>query len=198
MQERWQLRHVAFDDQESSPMKLRLKSNILRFRTTQSEVSRLLELGHLEETIQFDAADAGALTFAIVLESDAICVQVRYARSTITLLVPAAEARMWGESDAVGIYATVQGGNGPLELILEKDFACLDRSDVENHDAFPNPQAEARYWQAFTFTARAFQNRIPPRSSLGNQRSLSHSRLRGVKASSRFAFVLDAPLNFVW
>lgn len=26
-----------------------------------------------------------------------------------------------------------------LELILEKDFACLDRSDADNHDTFPNP-----------------------------------------------------------
>jgi hypothetical protein len=124
-------------------MKLRLKSNTVRFRTTRSEVATLIAAGRLEETIQFNAEDTGVFTFAIALENDAICVGVRYAASTITLLVPAAEARTWADSDAVGIYATVEGRTGALELILEKDFACLDRSDAENDDAFPNPQMEA-------------------------------------------------------
>ncbi|MGA7157822.1 MAG: hypothetical protein WBY53_13290 [Acidobacteriaceae bacterium] len=124
-------------------MKLRLKSNTVRFRTTRSEVARLVELGHLEETIQFNAEEAGTFAFAIALENDIACVGVRYARSTITLMVPAATAKSWADSDAVGIYATVEGQSGPLELILEKDFACLDRSDAENEDTFPNPLLEA-------------------------------------------------------
>jgi hypothetical protein len=124
-------------------MKLRLKSNTVRFRTTRSEVARLVKLGHLEETIRFNADEAGTFAFAITLEGDNACVGVRYARSTITLIVPAAPAKSWADSDAVGIYATVEGQSGPLELILEKDFACLDRSDAENEDNFPNPLIEA-------------------------------------------------------
>jgi hypothetical protein len=30
-----------------------------------------------------------------------------------------------------------------LTVAIEKDFACLDLSDAENHDTFPNPQIEA-------------------------------------------------------
>ena len=104
------LGNARFGDEGVNFMKLRLKNNTLRFRTTRSEVSRLIELGHLEETIQFGAEDAAAFTFAIVLGSDAICMAVRYAPSTITLLVSAAEARTWAHSNAVGIYATVEGG----------------------------------------------------------------------------------------
>ena len=30
-----------------------------------------------------------------------------------------------------------------MDLILEKDFACLDRSNEHNQDTFPNPLTEA-------------------------------------------------------
>jgi hypothetical protein len=123
-------------------MKLRLKSNTVRFRATRSEVATLIATGRLEEIIQFKAGDNGAFTFAIVLESGATRVGIRYASCTFTLCVPADEARTWAQSDAVGIYAAIEGGTNGLQLILEKDFACLDRSDAENQDAFPNPLVE--------------------------------------------------------
>jgi len=28
---------------------------------------------------------------------------------------------------------------GSLALLIEKDFACLDRSEEDNEDTFPNP-----------------------------------------------------------
>jgi hypothetical protein len=40
----------------------------------------------------------------------------------------------------VGIYHVLDLGiRGPMELIVEKDFACLDGTEAENRDAFPNP-----------------------------------------------------------
>ena len=41
-----------------------------------------------------------------------------------------------GAADAespIGRYA------GTLALLIEKDFACLDRSEEDNEDTFPNP-----------------------------------------------------------
>ena len=44
----------------------------------------------------------------------------------------------------VGVYAALEMGQaGSLEVVVEKDFACVDRSDNENSDAFPNPHAGA-------------------------------------------------------
>jgi hypothetical protein len=123
-------------------MKLRLKSNTVRFRTTRSEVATLISTGRLEEVIQFNEEVTGALAFVVALESESVSVGIRYAPSIITLVVPESEARDWANSDTVGIYATVKSAAGPLDLILEKDFACLDRSDAENLDTFPHPQAE--------------------------------------------------------
>jgi hypothetical protein len=31
------------------------------------------------------------------------------------------------------------GSYGFLDVLIEKDFACLDRNDKENEDTFPNP-----------------------------------------------------------
>jgi hypothetical protein len=42
----------------------------------------------------------------------------------------------------VGIAEEIGLGNlGSLGLLIEKDFACLDRSDKDNEDTFPNPNA---------------------------------------------------------
>jgi hypothetical protein len=47
------------------------------------------------------------------------------------------------DTNQVGIYSSVDlGPRGVLELIVEKDFACLDLSDANNADAFPNPGVE--------------------------------------------------------
>ena len=41
-------------------MKLRIKGNSLRFRVTQSELAKLVELGRVEETIYFGPEPDGA------------------------------------------------------------------------------------------------------------------------------------------
>lgn len=44
----------------------------------------------------------------------------------------------------LNVYSTLDiGAAGSLAVMVEKDFACLDRSDQENSDAFANPQAAA-------------------------------------------------------
>lgn len=47
----------------------------------------------------------------------------------------------WAQSDQVGIYVTLDLGlHGNLDLVVEKDFACMDLSDADNLDTFPNPK----------------------------------------------------------
>jgi len=71
-------------------------------------------------------------------------VRLRYERSEIAVLLPREEAKSWAATDQVGIYATIDvGPHGRLDVIVEKDFACLDLSDSENADTFPNPELGA-------------------------------------------------------
>ncbi len=48
-----------------------------------------------------------------------------------------AEQRAGGDQ-----YGETQTGSGILIIAVEKDFACLDRDDAENADAFPDPKGE--------------------------------------------------------
>jgi hypothetical protein len=69
---------------------------------------------------------------------------VRYSEGEITVLLPAGLADTWCSTDLVGIAERVSlGAFGSLELVIEKDFACLDRSEQENEDTFENPHAGA-------------------------------------------------------
>ena len=123
-------------------MKVRIKGDSLRLRVSRSEVERLLEGDCLEETIHFAPDECARFTYA--LQQDRLIGEptVEYTENRATVVIPADRANAWGISDQVGIAADIDLGNiGSLALLIEKDFACLDRSDEDNHDTFPNPNA---------------------------------------------------------
>jgi hypothetical protein len=125
-------------------MKLRIKGNSLRLRVSRSEVARILRRERVEETIHFAPHPNAKFTYALEQEPSVSTPTVRYAERDITVLVPAALANTWCSTDLVGIAESVSLGSlGSLELLIEKDFACLDRSDEDNQDTFANPHAGA-------------------------------------------------------
>lgn len=115
-------------------MKLRLHSNTLRLRLSQSEVSALAATGSLEETMSF----APGQTLSYALESTPTGMPaVAFEDNRIRVMLPASTVKNWIESDQTGIDAT----SGPLRLLVEKDFQCLHRASEEDRDAFPNPDS---------------------------------------------------------
>ncbi|SRR6266849_4677186 len=125
-------------------MKLRIKGNSLRLRVTRSELMRLIDTGHIEETIHFSSNEQSRLTYALEHESDLSSATLRYQWPAVVIVLPKEEATTWAESNQVGIYASVDlGPRGALDLIVEKDFACLDLTDADNLDTFPNPHGAA-------------------------------------------------------
>ena len=113
-------------------MKLRLKGGTLRLRLTRPEVDRLGDGGRVEEVTAFGPGER--LVYDVESSAEASAVGARFADGRITVRIPAAAARTWAASDAVGISGT----QGTLTILVEKDFACLDRRD-EDADAFPHP-----------------------------------------------------------
>ncbi len=121
-------------------MKLRIKGNSLRLRLTRSEVAKLLDAGHVEETIHFSPEEQSRLTYSLRVEPDLTSATLRYQRPEVVVVLSTKEATSWAQDNQVGIYATVDlGPRGALDLIVEKDFACVDGSDADNLDTFPNP-----------------------------------------------------------
>jgi hypothetical protein len=121
-------------------MKLRIKGDSLRLRVSRSEVERLLAGACLEETIHFAPEACAKFTYALQREASATRTTVQYVGNKVTILIPADQANAWGVTDQVGIAEDISlGALGSLALLVEKDFACLDQSEKDNEDTFPNP-----------------------------------------------------------
>ena len=123
-------------------MKLRIKGNTLRVRVSRSEVARLLAADLLEETVYFAPEPTAKFTYALKQDRSLSRPAVQYTENRVAILLPTHQVISWGTSDQVGIAENISLGNlGSLGLLIEKDFACLDRSDKDNEDTFPNPNA---------------------------------------------------------
>jgi hypothetical protein len=123
-------------------MKVRIKGDSLRLRISRSEVARFLKGDCLEETIHFAPAACARFTYALRQDGLIGRPTVDYTENRAAVLIPAHQANVWAITDQVGISEEISlGGLGSLQLLIEKDFACLDRSDEDNLDTFPNPNA---------------------------------------------------------
>jgi len=125
-------------------MKLRLQANSVRLRLKQGEVKRLIEKGVVEESIRFFPGRE-ALTYRLELSEAVAMPTARLKGSEVVVEVPAAAARQWAaDANQVGLESIQPAGADAehgLTLLVEKDFACLDGSDEQNADTFPNPLA---------------------------------------------------------
>ena len=118
-------------------MKLRVKGNSLRLRVSRSELARFLDGERVEETIHFTRSPEASLTYALESAVQSAPVRVQYESQIVKVILSEDQAAIWGAECKVGVYSTLDiGAAGSLAVIVEKDFACLDRSDEENSDAF--------------------------------------------------------------
>ncbi len=125
-------------------MKLRIHKNSLRLRLGPSEIARFLDSGRIEEALQFGPGENARLTYALELApASSNGLSVRYLPRKIAVLVPRAQAQQWADGEAVGISGEIGVGDAKLALLIEKDFACIDRKAEQNEDTFPNPKAGA-------------------------------------------------------
>jgi hypothetical protein len=121
-------------------MKLRIKGNSLRLRVSRSELARVLAGERIAETIRFAAAPEAKLTYALECGTHQGGTSVRYGAQEVTVSLSEEQAQSWSQESEVGVYTQVDlAAEGALEVIVEKDFACLDRSDEDNKDTFANP-----------------------------------------------------------
>jgi hypothetical protein len=123
-------------------MKLRLQSNSIRLRLKRAEVAHLAKTGSVEEKIIFGNGPDD--TFHYVLESSHTVsdLEAKLNKNGILVQVPVDIVSRWATGDDVGIEVSLPIGNDrQLQVIIEKDFACLDGTAEQNFDTFPNPLA---------------------------------------------------------
>lgn len=115
-------------------MKLRIQDDSLRLRLTQAEVAQLGGGNPVERVIHFPVH---SLTYAIAVSAGAKALSVTYIGDAVRVTLPLEIAKVWAESNQVGI----EGQDGPVRILIEKDFQCLHQPVDRDPDAFPNPSA---------------------------------------------------------
>jgi hypothetical protein len=118
-------------------MKIRIKSNSLRYRLTRTDVKQLDEIGYLEDGIDFGGQ---SLIYGIKLTDDWL-LSSAFKNNTITLFMPKSMVTELVNTDKVGF----ENNSGLLHLLVEKDFTCLDNVAEDQSDNYPNPLDERIY-----------------------------------------------------
>jgi len=104
-------------------------------------MARLLDTGRIEETVRFASQPDAKLTYALEHVPAEQDISVRYRPQEVTVVLSTENARKWAQSEQVSVSGTVDIGQETLDLLVEKDFACLDRSDEDDKDRFSNPKS---------------------------------------------------------
>lgn len=121
-------------------MKIRIKGNFVRYRLTQSEVKTLAETGYLEEETIFGTGQKFGYTLEV--KEEILGLQASFENGQITMFIPADFAENWFDEERVGFENEVEVAPGvSLKLLLEKDFVCLDDSEEDQSDNYPNPNS---------------------------------------------------------
>jgi hypothetical protein len=115
-------------------MKIRIKKNSVRYRLTRTDVARLAQEGHLEDIVAFAEQ---SLIYSLKLNSDEQ-LSSSFKNNTITLFMPKTMLIELMNTDKVGF----ENNDGPLHLLVEKDFTCTDNVSEDQSDNYPNPLAD--------------------------------------------------------
>lgn len=120
-----------------------MKNNSLRLRLSQGEVARFSETGRIAETIEFGLESSRQLIYELEANNQIKEIQATVENNRITVSVPLRQAEEWTTTETVGLKAAPKiGGEKTLQILIEKDFACLEpRPGEDARDAYPHPEA---------------------------------------------------------
>ena len=118
-------------------MKIRIQRNSVRYRLTRSEVASLKKDGYHKEQTAFNGK---SFTYAVATKENISSLQAEFQEDTITLFLPKKESTKWPDSEQIGYENKMVLNDGQiLNLLLEKDFVCLDERIEDQSDNYPNP-----------------------------------------------------------
>ncbi len=123
-------------------MKIRIQGNSVRYRLTRSEVASLKKDGYYREQTAFNGKN---FTYAVAAKENITDLEAEFQENTITLFVPKNDSLKWPDNERVGYENKMILKDGQvLNLLLEKDFVCLDERLEDQSDNYPNPAATTK------------------------------------------------------
>ena len=124
-------------------MKLRLKGDSIRVRLDRPDIERLNNEGRVDDAVRFGPG----LAFSYAVEVGPAPrgrPSASYAAGSLLIRIDPEDAEEWLGGDRLGFDHVQPVDGGAVRVLLEKDFACIDRPAGEEADdayAFPNPSA---------------------------------------------------------
>lgn len=120
-------------------MKIRIRGNSVRFRLTKSEVALFSETGNYSDKTEFNA---NTFLYIVQAKKGIENLQADFSNNSITIFFPEKDIKTWAESSVVGFSNSFILNSGTsLELLVEKDFVCMDETAEDQSDNYPNPKA---------------------------------------------------------
>lgn len=124
-------------------MKLRIRGNSLRLRLNQQELTQLAETGRVEDQIKFGPGEENSLRYSLTSQSQDAHLRAEFSNGHIQVYARTDDVQRLAQREEVGLEDAqdLPGSDGQLRLLVEKDFACLQkRPGEEDAHAFTNPQ----------------------------------------------------------
>lgn len=119
-------------------MKIRILGNTIRIRVKMFETDALKDTGMIEEVLSFGPDDTDKLRFQVMAGDEDFAI-VRDPM-IIRIVVPQALVHTWATTDLVGFEELITTSKGAqINVLVEKDFACLDGDREEEEGSYPNP-----------------------------------------------------------
>lgn len=107
-----------------------------------AEVENLHAAGQVSADTRFPGGDAFSYRVESRAEGDQL--EASFDKNTMLVQIPRAAVADWATTEQVSIKADLPLGDGEfLQLLIEKDFACLaPRDDEDESDMYPHPGAD--------------------------------------------------------
>lgn len=120
-------------------MKIRIKGNSIRLRLTKSELEYFSKNKVRTEQTQIGTH---LFSYELVQSDEHHDPHAVFEHNKISVFIPKATSEKWCLTDLVGFSHYQENPDGSkLYLLIEKDFACLDGTDEDQSDNYPNPRA---------------------------------------------------------
>ncbi len=117
-------------------MKIRIKSNTIRLRLSQVEVSALVSAAEVWDSCHFASS---TLKYGIS-PIDSEIMNADFDQAKIHITIPKSWLENWDKDNRVGFDYQLTNGT---YLLVEKDFKCLvDREHEDESNLYPNPKSE--------------------------------------------------------
>ena len=124
-------------------MKLRLKGNSIRVRLDRRDIERLIDKGRVDDAV-CSGRDWRSRTRWRRVWAPRGRPTAHYTDGCLTIRIDPDDADEWLAGDRVGFDYQQPVHGGVVRVLLDKDFACIDRPAGEEADdayTFPNPSA---------------------------------------------------------